>query len=427
MKTAARLSLLIFLAGTVFVSCAKREYTGYEEKEREAFEAWVAKYAPDAMKLGDTGVYYEIIGESEPGAEKIVLDEYKWADINYAVKDLSGNVVYNRYEEMAKRQGEYTPYTHYVPDFMSLPKEDDISSLPALQGLYYGIADMKIGEKRRLYMPSYLGYGSAGLTNQVGYGGQYGLSGSVPMIVDELQVLTITEDPEEREKKMVEDFIESWGISKADSIKDHLYMRILNRTSVSEADTIQVDSFARVYYVGRFLDGFVFDTNIDTVWRNTFGILRKGDPTDAVKLTRKLDKDGEITISTTMPAKTFSFLLPELRYGDSIQVVLSSRYAYYSEMRSGKRTSSSSETEYLYNPYLFGGMYGYGGYNMYGGMYGYDYYDYMYNYYNTPLMSSGSGDSGEIVAEIKQYTPLTYTFVVYPPESKDDEDEEDKE
>lgn len=407
MKSIARLIPAI-LAVLFLASCADKESESYREKEQRALDAWIAKYVPNAQKLGDYGVYYEVITPAPAGAES--LDTEIWVDIDFTLKDLSGNVVYNRHEDMARRQGTFTKYTYYSPDFLYL--EPDIPNLAYMQGMFYGLQEMKVGEVRRFYIPSHYGYKDQSFSNSVGYGGQYNLSANKPLILDNVEVLELVPEPEEREKSQLEDYISSnWGMSLADSVKDHLYMRILKR----EADSapLETGDTARIFYTGKFLDDFAFDTNIDTVWLNKYGQVRDNDVITAITMILAEDENGEYEISTTMPNKTFSYILPDLRIGDSIQVALISKYAYYYNGRSGSRTTSSSNYSYDYYDY-----YGYGNYG-----YGYsDYSSYMSYMMNSSYGSSSSSSSAETITEVKAYCPLVYTIVVYPPERDEDDD-----
>lgn len=408
--------ITIIAVSATLLSCAKRITEDDDVVEQRALDAWVAKYAPDAVELGDYGIYYETLTPAEPNAQAIELDT--WVFMDYTIKDIMGNVVYNRKEEAAKRQGQYNKYARYISDYQAIPP--DLSDLTVMHGMYYGLMDMKVGEMRRFYIPSKYGYGGNQMHNSYGYGGQYALGEYAPLILDEIVVNEVIKNPEEREKKMVEELISQWGMSKSDSIKEYLYMQVLKRGA--ETDTIPMDKDVEFYYTGRFVeDGGVFNTNIDTVWTNSFGELRKYDPVKPITMTRK-----EEMTSQSIPELTFTFLIPKLRYGDSIRVAAISRYAYHDQGKAGYRTTNiSSDSDdyttalmlkYMYNPYGYGSS----GYSDMSGMSYYDYWAQM-NYF----MSGSTGDNQvtDPMPEVKPFTPVMFTVVVQKPEDKSEEQE----
>ena len=56
---------------------------------------------------------------------------------------------------------------------------------------------------------------------------------------------------------------------------DYLYVdkkfRLPEGETAYQGDSIKIDSTVKIWYVGKFLDGFVFDTNIDSIKRRAFG------------------------------------------------------------------------------------------------------------------------------------------------------------
>lgn len=411
-----RFTLLFTISALVLLgaSCADEKSLSYRDKEQAALDAWIEKYVPDALKLGDTGIYYEIISQENLGE---TIKGGNWLEMDYTLKDLSGNVIYNRDEAMARRQGQFTPYTYYSSDFLYMT--DDVDALAYMQGFFWNLEEMKVNEVRRFYIPSHYGYGSNEFSNTVGYGGQYSLGANRPLIIDNAQVHEVIADPEAREQEMLMQFVEQhWGIDRANSVAErpHMYIRYLK----SGTDTIPVDSTANIYYTGRFLDDFVFDTNIDTMWVNTFGKLRTNDPVSAIKIKYTKDDDGEPTIGSSMPEMTFTYMLKQLHYGDSLQVAVASKYAYAQNGRSGSRNSSTSTSYDYYDPYYsyYGSGYG-SGYGGYG--YGYDDYStYMLYMMSSSYGSSSSSGTTDTITEVKAYTPVVYTLVVKDPNEEED-------
>ena len=184
-----------------------------------------------------------------------------------------------------------------------------------------------------------------------------------------------------------------------------------------EADSVGLEGTAKIWYVGRFLDGFVFDTNIDEVKELIYDAGYK----EGSALSYTPESGGLI--------QAFYYTVPHMKFGQWASLITVSTNAYGSSGQTGSTTTSTSSSssmqsyyDYLnymsyvnsyYNGY-YGGYYNnyYGGY--YGGYYnpyygGYYGYDYGYNY--------GSGDTTTtttVTTEIPSFTPLIFEFYVEP-------------
>ncbi len=396
--------ILIVLAMFLLAGCAQETTIGYEVYEQKALDEWVAKYAPNAIPMGNGG-YYEVQVESQDGAEKVTGD--KWLVLSYIIKDLEGNIVYTRSEAMARQQATFTKYTHYVPDYAYLMPEKNNTMI---QGQYLNLLEMSVGEVRKLYLPSKLGYGSSVLSNSVGYGGQYSLAANKPLIVDSLRVIEIINDAEQRDYDKVDSVALAWGMTPADTVVNHYYIKKLY--SINHKDSIiGKDSTARIYYTGRFLDGFVFDTNIDSIRRRVYGEIREESDTAAIIFKGADAKNIPAAIfepASRVDSLRENYLNYTLSYGDTIRMVVSSFYAYGIGGRTGYSVETSSS---VYIPPYLGG-YGYGGYGYGGYGYGYDSYYYGSGYYGGYYDYQNTSSSVLLRTEVQPYTPLIYDFVV---------------
>ncbi len=180
---------------------------------------------------------------------------------------------------------------------------------------------------------------------------------------------------------------------------------------VLEADSVNTKSTVKVWYIGRFLDGFIFDTNIDEVKEIIYG---------------KVDSEGEALSFTTANPEDNSYILawnysiPTLRLGQWATIITVSTYAYGLEGKTGATTSTTTNSNQAYYDYAnyynymnyMNSYYGYGYGNMYNnGYYGYNPYYYGYNYnYN-----SGADTSVTVTTtstEIQAFTPLIFQIFV---------------
>lgn len=180
---------------------------------------------------------------------------------------------------------------------------------------------------------------------------------------------------------------------------------------VLEADSLNTKSTAKVWYIGRFLDGFVFDTNIDEVKEIVFG---------------KVESVGTaLTFETSEPLKNdyilaWNYALPTLRCGQWATILTVSTYAYGLTGQVGSTTSTTTGQNDAYYDYLnymnymnyMNSYYGYGYGNMYNsGYYGYNPYYYGYGY-NMGNMEDTSVTVTTTSTEIQAFTPLIFQVFV---------------
>ena len=180
---------------------------------------------------------------------------------------------------------------------------------------------------------------------------------------------------------------------------------------VLEADSVNSSSTAKVWYVGRFLDGFIFDTNIDEVKEIVYG---------------KVSSKGEaLSFETADPTDNsyilaWNYAIPTLRRGQWATILTVSTYAYGLEGQTGSTTSTTTNSNQAYYDYAnyynymnyMNSYYGYGYGNMYNdGYYGYNPYYYGYNY------NYGSSEDTSVTVtttstEIQAFTPLIFQVFI---------------
>ena len=430
-----RYALMSLVAAAGLISCAEIVEIDMDEKEQQSLDAWIAKHVNNkgtrAVRQSN-GLWGEIAdyGDTKSMATN---DTVTWVKYNFTMRDMTGNVVFTRYEDIAKWQGTYTKHTHYVPDYIFC------GEYPAnlLEGTHYVMRNtltnhdntkfnMHAGTKGTLYIPSSLAHGATGTSNDAGYGGQYSLNGSVPSIID-FEIVHVTKDPVKDEEKEVADFIASTGNWKpVNDTLDYLYVdkkfRLPEGEEAYKGDSIKIDSTVKIWYVGKFLDGFVFDTNIDSIKRRAFGKIESVG--EALEFTAKeqgksTDESGDDNSSYI---KAWNYTIPHLLKGQWARIVATSFYCYggTGQYRNGSATTTNSMDYYYMNMYnnYYSSYYNmmYGGYG--GGYgYGYDPYDYM-GYYMQQEMLNAQENMGEnvstttVTTEIQSYTPLYFEVYI---------------
>ncbi len=396
---------LVAMALLTTVSCSKEPTDDTKRFQQESLDAWIAKYVNDVDTVAwrqDNGMYVQMLTPTLPLVDSLApADTIVWVRVNYTGRTLQNNVYITRSESEARWQGTYTNKTYYAPDYLYCGTKNT----NMIEGQFYALKNefkingvptkMVQGSKIRLYMTSAMAYGSYGTSNNQGYGGQFTLKGNIPTIED-LEIVEVVKDPITRENKLVTEYaIKNWGMAIRDTLTENFYLDKFALDDTILGDTLTADSTAYLYYKGYFLDGFVFDTNIDSVQLRVYGEISPNEP---LKYNPEENKEEYI--------KAFFEAIPGMRYGQWGRMVFSSVYGYGATGYSAA-VQKDYDTYNNYMSYLYANLYNNANqYNSY-----YDYYNYNYAYYYN-ILNSSTLEEGEVVTEIQSYTPLIFEFYV---------------
>lgn len=514
-------AIAICLCAVALVSCVKEPSTSGEEMEKRSLREWIKKNRPELLgNYQSQGGYYvdvlawgetsAAVDENDFGGEPIMEQDTCWIVYNYTGYDLQGNVCATRLEGVARMQGTYTDYTHYVP-YINYSGNNNYYGL--LEGTYISMRNtitlseayaqskpdicrgtefvMRKGSKVRLYLPSTIAYLSSGSSESGGYEGQFVLDMNVPAIMD-VEVLRVIKNPSENELAMIEALVADsnnkagstiWekvekqssptiegvtdnnssttttptdpdddGMYKglyytqkfnpADALTHLNYMsnesgsvgvaykdqarysdmaafdkklfealaqkfsKEIEETSDDDAKVIGKSNAAKVWYVARFLDGFIFDTNIKEVRELAFN---EADASEGSAIIYEAEDDEKDYINA------WFHCIPKLRYGRWGAIITSSGYAYGAEGISGSSSTTSAGTSSYYDNYYAYNNY----YNYANSYYAYDYYSYPYYSYDYSYdYSDETSTTTTIETEIMPYAPLVFYVFVEPTEGE---------
>ncbi|MBQ7856754.1 MAG: hypothetical protein IJ348_06560 [Alistipes sp.] len=510
------LAIFALLCTLSLGSCVKEPEVSGADLESRALRAWIKKNRPELLKNHQaTGDYYVDVLEwgdasvakddNDFGGEPIMEQDTCWMIYNFTGYDLTGDVCVTRESLTARMQNTFSKNTHYVP-YLNYCGSTNMYSL--LEGTYLSTRNvlkldeeyvqskgfpssdfaMRKGAKVRLYLPSSVGYGATGTTQEGGYEGQFHLDTNVPVIMD-VEVVRVVKNPSDLEVSMVETVVkdantragkdiwltvqtesntdsseESEDSSSSSSTETETYTGLYYTTEYepgnetlspaymtvadAEVGTCYEDSFdtgryadmkaldeaivkaldekfadmelaaddenakvigkdgsTTIWYIARFLDGFILDTNIPEVRELVFD--SSDDSTSSLTYTASTNKDDYVG--------AWYHCIPKLKYGRWGAIITTSGYAYGAEGISGSTSSSSTSSNVGYYDYGYG--YGYYDYYNYYNSYSYPYYM-SYPIYDTPSYTY-DGDTGSISTEVQPYTPLVFYIFVEPTESEE--------
>ena len=188
-------------------------------------------------------------------------------------------------------------------------------------------------------------------------------------------------------------------------ILDAKFADQIKETDADQAEEVGEENDALIWYVGRFLDGFIFDTNIDEVRELAFTDDESSTVGESISYSVSSSKDEYIS--------AWAHCIPKMRYGRWGALITTSGYAYGSAGVSAS-TSTSTSSAQAYN--ALANLYNY--YSMMGSSYynSYSYYNY-YNYYGGYTNYYDYGDTTTTIeTEIAPYAPLVFYVFVEPKE-----------
>lgn len=331
----------------------------------------VRLYLPSSIAYGENGSHTEGGYEGQyslDASRPLVLDiEVLGAIKNPSDKELSMLKSYIGWE------GPWVQATK--PESEKLDEEDDLT----LKGLYYNHAYNPATDDvdNYRYMQSHL----SGLNNPYKDNKMYRNMADV-------------------NKKINEILLERFG-------------KGLEASQRNDDNLVTRNGRANVWYVLRFLDGFVVDTNIAEIRKL---ILNEQDPVCDVFSYSPSDDEGK-SESERQAIGAWYYCIPQMHHGAYGQIATTSGYAYGAAGVSGTTTTESSSSNSMASYYNAMNYYNY--YNSYYNYYSpyYNYYDYSYYNYN---YSYDTGDDTTtkttISTEILPYTPLVFTIFVEPKE-----------
>lgn len=307
----------------LLISCADKKEEPYGEIESKALGAWIAQNEPAMLdSMTRSGMYVERL--EGPSTDSIRVEVGDWILLEYTSTTLQGNVFRTRSETVAREQGTFDAHTHYVPATVYV-NDPNTTMTPGEREILLGSSP---GASYRLIMPSSLAFGVQGYSNNVGYGGQATLGSGMP-VIETIELVEVIRDPAARERRMVNQFArQEWGLDPADTLHNYFYYDVLEK---GEDTPLGNDSVVTVHYVGKFLDGFVFDTNVDSISLQHF-------QTPAAKSYEGV-KLSNVTGNAIQAWKDY---LPQMHYGELSRIVFTSPYGYGTTGKEAQNTSNST-------------------------------------------------------------------------------------
>ena len=249
--------LYLSLAALLLSACAKDPKTGASDSAKRFLDAWIHVNHPDAT-LTPLGAY---VLEETPGTGAAAgsYEENPYVRVSFTIRSLSGAVSVTTDERLNRQIGSYEPQGFYGPAIWN--RKDH--ALPA--GIEETVASLRVGGSRTVVIPGWL----MGTDSQTGLPILYdtaqeyldNVSGGTPAIY-EIRLEEAFKNLDKWETDSLARYMTANfpDVAAADTLKYGIYY---HRTATPSSDKeFTKDTTIYVNYIGRRLDGVVFDTNI---------------------------------------------------------------------------------------------------------------------------------------------------------------------
>lgn len=302
MKTLLK-TLIMAAAAAALISCAEEKDESPESVQDRILRAYVEKYYPDAVRNA-SGLY---ILDSEEGSGRAAEDT-SYVLVEYTITYLNGNYYSYTYDSVAKQIGSYSPGGYYKPRIWSLR-----ASTPGVVELMTG---MREGGSVKAIIPAILLDEESGTQITEGDGSSKIYSVKLIEVIDNIDEYQIEQ-------------LESFAAANYPEITDSTaYGFYFHKTEVNTEDTLKNGNYINFWYIGKYLDGTVFDTNIeDTAKRHR--IYTSGSSYSVSTFTYYADSSEAMTensyirgfskalYSLVYNEKAVTFFYSDLGYGDA--------------------------------------------------------------------------------------------------------------
>ncbi|MCI1778601.1 MAG: FKBP-type peptidyl-prolyl cis-trans isomerase [Bacteroidales bacterium] len=230
-------TLIIATAAVSLLSCAKEKEVSNDSVQKSILDAYLEKNDPYASVTSDG---LAILSEKEGTGEQ--LKNYNACFIRYSTKTLDGTYQSTTYADLAKKLGTYYVSKYYGTTFFQ------VGYGTTYVGMEEALLRMKEGGRATVIIPPWLSH----------YKGNSSRGSSVNLIY-ELELVNAISNI----KTFEIDSIEKWKNKNYYGVDSTAYGFYFKKISGTATDTIESSKLAYVWYVGRLLDGYVFNTNIE--------------------------------------------------------------------------------------------------------------------------------------------------------------------
>lgn len=300
--------MILAVSAMTVLSCAKETDESSESVQDRILKAYVEKYYPDAERSA-SGLY---ILNSVQGSGRMPADS-SYVRVKYAITYLDGSYYSYSYDSIAKQLGTYSHGGYYDPFIWSLSTSSE--------GIVELLTGMREGGRIKAIIPARLLDEESGMEITQGDGSSK---------IYDITLVEVIDDIDQYQIGQLEDFASTYYPSITDSTSYGFYY--LKTTATNQTDTLKNSTTLNVRYIGKFLNGTVFDTNIEDTAKK-YRIYSSGTQYDAVSYT--FLEDSTEAMSENSYVAGFNKALYGMNYGEKAVTF------FYSDLGYGDNGNSS--------------------------------------------------------------------------------------
>ena len=302
-KVSLTASIIAVLA--IIISCARDVADTTDDAYKRVLDAWIRVNYGTEMSPTDSGVY---VLSYTPGTGDAVRD-CVYVNVHYTCTDLNGTVLSTNCEDLSKQVGTYSVTSYYGPDTWFVGSESIATGLEQI------LRTMRAGGKAKIALPYFLA--------NAPYSGYNAFSvNRTNNLIYEFEVEDVIDDIFAMQDDSLRNFSNRY-YDGMDTTAVGFYFKNISHTP--DCDTISDQNTIKVWYVGKRLDGSVFDTNIrDTA--KFYRIYRNNASYDPLEITYYSDLSEFLENSSMVTG--FTYALSKMKYGDTAITFFRSDYGY---------------------------------------------------------------------------------------------------
>lgn len=317
--------LLLLAVVSLTASCAVDPETETYYSYDRVMQAWMRVNYPGIQPYGEKGAY--ILDIDRGNGPAVTDSSYVFA--HYTKRSLDRAVTATNVQSISEQLGQYTPATYYGSSIWRV----DRGYIPA--GLEEIIKTMNAGGRATVALPL-----SASAHTQSLYTAFSSTQESDNLLFEMTIDTVIANIYDYQESTMKQWFQEHYGVS--DTASMHLYIKKIEEKT-EETDTVSEGATVKVRYIGRLLNGQVFDTNIQDTAK-FYRLYDSDNSYDALNVTF-YKTDGEKLLEDNSVVTGFAKAVSMMNYGETAVTLFNSELGY------GEKGSSPSIPEY--SPLVF--------------------------------------------------------------------------
>ncbi len=283
-------------------SCAEEIDESSESVQKRVLEAYMNENYP-GLEPTASGIY---IIDSVAGTGVCPTEE-SYVRVDYVITYLDGTYSSYNKEEIARQLGTYSESGYYDPEIWSME-----NATPGIQEI---LTKIRPGGRIKAIIPAVMNDEESGTSIDNGTG--------APKIYD-ISLHEVFDDIDARALSELDAYAEMY-YPEADTVEKGLY---LQKLTDSPADSLESGKKVYVRYVGRYLNGRVFDTNVQDTAKK-YDLHDKSSEYDFLEYTHKDNVDDAINDNSLVQGFTlalwhmnynehaYAFFYYDLGYGES--------------------------------------------------------------------------------------------------------------